>query len=108
MAGATLCTFCCLRSRKCTSHNSRSTRRTSCVAACFMLQMRRCDIKLTNEVSMLNPWVAHYEPGVPPTLEYPAVTLHGLLEQTAERYPERLATIFFGAKLSYRALNEAA
>lgn len=57
---------------------------------------------------MLKPWVAHYEPGVPPTLEYPAVTLHGLLEQTAERYPERLATIFFGAKLPYRALNEAA
>ena len=57
---------------------------------------------------MLKPWVAHYEPGVPPTLEYPAVTLHGLLEQTAERYPERLATIFLGAKLPYRALNEAA
>jgi len=57
---------------------------------------------------MLKPWVAHYEPGVPPTLEYPAMTLHGLLEQTAERYPERLATIFLGAKLPYRALNEAA
>src|SRR5918992_1778601 len=57
---------------------------------------------------MLKPWLAHYEPGVPPTLEYPAVPLHGLLEQTAERYPERIATIFFGAKLPYRALNEAA
>ena len=57
---------------------------------------------------MLNPWVAHYEPGVQPSLQYPAVTLHGLLEQTAERYPERLATIFLGARLSYRALNEAA
>jgi long-chain acyl-CoA synthetase len=57
---------------------------------------------------MLKPWVAHYEPGVPPTLDFPAVTLHGLLEQTAERYPDRLATIFLGAKLSYRALNEAA
>jgi long-chain acyl-CoA synthetase len=57
---------------------------------------------------MLKPWLAHYEPGVPPSLEYPAVTLHGLLERTAERYPERLATIFLGGKLSYRALNEAA
>ena len=57
---------------------------------------------------MLKPWLAHYEPGVPPTLDYPAVPLHGLLEQTAERYPERVATVFFGAKLSYRALNEAA
>jgi long-chain acyl-CoA synthetase len=57
---------------------------------------------------MLKPWLAHYEPGVPPTLNYPAVPLHRLLEQTAERFPERAATIFFGAKLSYRALNEAA
>src|ERR671922_1331384 len=57
---------------------------------------------------MLKPWLAHYEPGVPPTLNYPAVPLHGLLEQTAERFPERAATVFFGAKLSYRALNEAA
>jgi long-chain acyl-CoA synthetase len=73
-----------------------------------MLQMRRCETKLANEVSMPKPWLAHYEPGVPPTLEYPALPLHGLLEQTAERYPERVATIFFGAKLTYRALNEAA
>jgi long-chain acyl-CoA synthetase len=57
---------------------------------------------------MLNPWLAHYEPGVPPTLEYPALPLHGLLEQTAARYPQRIATVFFGAQLSYRALNAAA
>jgi long-chain acyl-CoA synthetase len=57
---------------------------------------------------MLKPWLAHYEPGVLPTLQYPALPLHGLLEQTAERYPERVATIFFGAKLTYRALNESA
>ena len=57
---------------------------------------------------MLNPWLAHYEPGVPPTLEYPALPLHGLLEQTAERYPERIATVFFGARLTYGALDAAA
>jgi long-chain acyl-CoA synthetase len=57
---------------------------------------------------MLNPWLTHYEPGVPPTLEYPALPLHGLLEQTADRYPEQVASIFFGAQLTYRALNAAA
>jgi long-chain acyl-CoA synthetase len=57
---------------------------------------------------MLKPWLAHYEPGVSPTLEYPALPLHGLLEQTAERYPEQVATIFFGAKFTYRALDDAA
>ena len=57
---------------------------------------------------MLKPWLAHYEPGVLPTLDCPALPLHGLLEQTAARYPDRVATIFFGAKLTYRDLDEAA
>jgi long-chain acyl-CoA synthetase len=57
---------------------------------------------------MRKSWLAHYEPGVPPTLQYPALPLHGLLERTAARYPDRVATIFFGAKLTYRALNETA
>jgi long-chain acyl-CoA synthetase len=34
--------------------------------------------------------------------------LHGLLERTAERYPERVASIFFGAQLTYGALDAAA
>jgi long-chain acyl-CoA synthetase len=73
-----------------------------------MLQLRREKLTPAHEVSMLKPWLAQYEPGVPPTIEYPAVPLHGLLEQTAECYPQRVATIFFGARLSYRALNTAA
>ena len=56
---------------------------------------------------MLKPWVAHYEPGVPPTLEYPAVTFMGAgadgrtLSGTAGDH-------LLGAKLPYRTLNEAA
>ncbi|MGH8057779.1 MAG: AMP-binding protein, partial [Candidatus Entotheonellia bacterium] len=57
---------------------------------------------------MLNPWLAHYEPEVLPSLTYPPVPMHRLLEQTAERYPRRPATVFFGAKLTYRALDETA
>src|SRR5262245_63622 len=73
-----------------------------------MLQIRRCETTPANEVSMLKPWLAHYELGVAPILEYPGLPLHSLLEQTAERYPGRVATIFFGARFTYRALNEAA
>jgi long-chain acyl-CoA synthetase len=57
---------------------------------------------------MSKPWLAHYEPGVPTALQYPTVPLHALLEQTAARHPESVATIFFGAKLTYRALDQAA
>jgi long-chain acyl-CoA synthetase len=60
-----------------------------------------------NEGDMESRWLAHYEAGVPTSLEYPPLPLHGLLERTAERYPERPATIFFGATLTYRALNDA-
>jgi long-chain acyl-CoA synthetase len=73
-----------------------------------MLQLRRDETGPANEVRMLKPWLAHYESGIPATLEYPMLPLHGLLEQTAARYPERVATIFLGAKLTYRALNDAA
>jgi long-chain acyl-CoA synthetase len=57
---------------------------------------------------MQKPWLAQYEPGVPASLAYPASPLHGLLEQTAARYPERPATLFFGATLTYRGLDERA
>jgi long-chain acyl-CoA synthetase len=57
---------------------------------------------------MDRPWLAQYEPGVPATLAYPKLALHRFLEQTAERYPERPATIFFGATLTYRRLDELA
>jgi long-chain acyl-CoA synthetase len=53
------------------------------------------------------PWLAQYDPGVPATLDYPAVGLDALLHRTAERYPDLPALIFFGRATSYRALDEA-
>lgn len=55
---------------------------------------------------MNRPWVAHYDPGVPPTLDYPPISLPELFERTARQHPERVATIFHGAKLRYRQLQE--
>jgi len=40
------------------------------------------------------PWLAHYDPGVPHTLDYPAVPLHWFLADTAVRHPTSIATIF--------------
>ncbi len=54
---------------------------------------------------MNRPWVAHYDPGVVPTIDYPDLTLPELFDQTAARYPERVATIFHGAKLQYGQLG---
>jgi len=53
-------------------------------------------------------WLKHYEPEVPPTIEYPEKPLHWALEEAARKYPDNTATIFMGAKLTYRELNELA
>ncbi len=58
-------------------------------------------------------WVQHYEKGVPPTLDYPPVPLHRLLEDTAARAPASTAVVFPGAlgdtlRLSHRQLDDDA
>ncbi len=40
------------------------------------------------------PWLKHYDPGVPETLApYPETTLHDLLRQSAQKYPNRTALV---------------
>ena len=53
------------------------------------------------------PWQAQYDPGVPVTLDYPAVRLDEVLHRAARRYPRRAALIFFGRRTSYAALDQA-
>jgi long-chain acyl-CoA synthetase len=53
------------------------------------------------------PWLGRYDPGVPPSLEYPALRLDELLRRTAERYPDRAATVFYGRGTTYRQLDGA-
>ncbi len=57
--------------------------------------------------SLERPWFAHYDEGVPRTLEYPDMPVDRFLSDSAARHPNRDAIIFYGARLSYRALNEA-
>jgi len=52
---------------------------------------------------MDKPWLQFYEPLVPPTLDYPRITLSQMLDQTVARFPERPA-ILFGAAVGPRLL----
>jgi long-chain acyl-CoA synthetase len=52
-----------------------------------------------------HPWLKLYDDGVPHQLEYPAVPLYGLLEESARKYPESPCTINKGAVISYREMN---
>ncbi|MDX1614021.1 MAG: AMP-binding protein, partial [Candidatus Promineifilaceae bacterium] len=53
------------------------------------------------------PWLAHYEPHVPATLDYPARLLPQVLKETARRYSDQPAIIFKGKTVSYGELDRA-
>ena len=52
------------------------------------------------------PWIAHYDKGVPASIDYPKEPLFHLLEKSARKYPDRACTIFKGAVISYKEMNE--
>ena len=52
------------------------------------------------------PWLAHYDKGVPSTIEYPKQPLHHFLEESARKYPDHACTIFKGAVITYKEMNE--
>ena len=51
------------------------------------------------------PWFAHYDKGVPHTIEYPKAPLFHFLEEAARKYPDHACTIFNGAVISYKEMN---
>ncbi len=55
---------------------------------------------------MDRPWYRHYDQGVPTTIDYPKMPLFGLLDEAARKYPDRACTIFKGAVVTYREMNE--
>ena len=62
------------------------------------------------------PWLQFYDEGVPSSIEYPAVPLDRLLEESAQKHPNHPAIIFGGSvgskvldsSITYSELNEAA
>ncbi|MFZ5881036.1 MAG: long-chain-fatty-acid--CoA ligase [Chloroflexota bacterium] len=55
---------------------------------------------------MNRPWVAHYDKGVPESIEYPQAPLFHFLDDSARKYPDRACTIFKGAVVTYREMND--
>jgi len=52
------------------------------------------------------PWLAHYDKGVPHIVEIPKAPLFHFLDESARKYPDRACTIFKGASISYKEMNE--
>ena len=65
---------------------------------------------------MEKPWLAHYEDGVPAQLDYPAVALHQMLDETVVRYGSQTAVkmvlrylpggLIVGMQMSYNELKD--
>lgn len=52
------------------------------------------------------PWLKNYDEGIPASLEYPQVPLFHFLEESARKYPDRPCTLFKGATISFKEMNE--
>ncbi|MEP7151142.1 MAG: long-chain fatty acid--CoA ligase [Nitrospira sp.] len=55
---------------------------------------------------MERAWISRYDAGVPLTSAYPEWTVPDLLRRSASRFPESTALFFYGARISYRELND--
>jgi long-chain acyl-CoA synthetase len=53
------------------------------------------------------PWVEHYDEGVPAKLEYPDnFPLYTFFDQAVAQYPDKACTIFNGAEISYKEMDD--
>ncbi|KYD23311.1 Long-chain-fatty-acid--CoA ligase [Geobacillus stearothermophilus] len=57
---------------------------------------------------MEKPWLAHYPPSIPATLDYPKKTFSDYLWETAEQYGDKDAIDFFGKTMTFRQVYEQA
>ncbi|MCF8084136.1 MAG: long-chain fatty acid--CoA ligase [Deltaproteobacteria bacterium] len=51
-------------------------------------------------------WHKAYANGVPPFIDYEAITLSQALERTAQRHPDTIALVMMGKTITYRQLND--
>ena len=75
---------------------------------------RKTDLRLVatadsgRELATARPWLEHYPAIVPHTLAYPDLFAWGILERTAQRHPDRIATQYYKQSLTYAQLAEMA
>ncbi len=54
------------------------------------------------------PWHSHYDPWVPTTIRYPRVTIQEFLHFAANTAPDKVATDFYGNKMTFREIRSEA
>ncbi|OGW01278.1 MAG: long-chain fatty acid--CoA ligase [Nitrospinae bacterium RIFCSPLOWO2_01_FULL_39_10] len=54
---------------------------------------------------MQKQWLEKYPADIPPSIEYPNKTIADFLSETAEKFSQKRAIIFFGKKINYKELH---
>ncbi len=62
--------------------------------------------KASESPYLSKPWLKFYPPEIPPSLEYPNVSLFWLLEKAYQEYPGNTALIFYDKKMTYKEFYE--
>jgi len=52
------------------------------------------------------PWFKFWPEGVRKHIDFPEIPLHGLLAETAEKFPEQTAIVYFNKRMTYRDLKQ--
>ena len=52
------------------------------------------------------PWLANYDGGVPHSIQISDKIIHEYLQDAAEKHPDNTCTIFKGAQISYKEMND--
>jgi long-chain acyl-CoA synthetase len=58
------------------------------------------------ELYLSKPWLHYYHKDVPPTVEVPEKTLVDLFDESAQKYANQPAVIFYGNKISFKQLQD--
>ena len=59
------------------------------------------------ESYLAKPWLAHYQKGVPASVEVPLKSVAQAFDEATERAPDRPAVVFYGRSISFRELRDA-
>jgi len=50
-------------------------------------------------------WIKNWPPGVPFSINYPIIPLYELLRNSARKYPDKTAIVFYSSEISYQELD---
>jgi long-chain acyl-CoA synthetase len=59
------------------------------------------------ETYLAKPWLAHYAPGVPKSIDVASRSVHQAFDEATERAPQRPAVAFYGRTITYGELRDA-